>query len=29
MELIQDIKHNDKEEKGWFQSLWVIVNIFL
>lgn len=29
LEFIQHIKHNDKEEKGWFQSLWVIVNISL
>ena len=25
MEPSQHIKHNDKEEKGWYLSLWVIV----
>ena len=25
MEPIQHIKHDDKEENGWYQSLWVIV----
>ena len=29
MEPIEHIKHDDKEEKGWYQSLWVIVNISL
>ena len=29
MELIQHIQHYDKEDKGWYKSLWVIVNISL
>lgn len=29
MELIQHIKQDEKEEKGWYQSLQVVVNISL